>query len=91
MKFRELDTGLLSASENMVLDQALLELQAEDPLPTLRFLSFDPACVLVGYFQEITIGTQLYPLEFRFNFPERQEQTRLPSWKNLELQFDETE
>ncbi|MCK4666810.1 lipoate--protein ligase family protein [Candidatus Dependentiae bacterium] len=53
MKFRELDTGLLSASENMVLDQALLELQVADPLPTLRFLSFAPACVLVGYFQEV--------------------------------------
>ncbi|RKZ22438.1 lipoate--protein ligase family protein, partial [bacterium] len=37
----------------MASDQALLEVQAEKPLPTLRFLSFSPPCVLVGYFQAI--------------------------------------
>ena len=53
MRWREVDTEFKSAAWNMASDQALLEVQAEKPLPTLRFLSFSPPCVLVGYFQAI--------------------------------------
>ncbi|MDD3626937.1 MAG: DUF116 domain-containing protein [bacterium] len=53
MKFREIDTGLLTAAENMAWDQALLEVQSEIPSPTLRFLAFSPNCALVGYFQAV--------------------------------------
>lgn len=53
MRWREIDTGFKSAAWNMASDEALLELQAERPLPTVRFLSFSPPCVLVGYFQAV--------------------------------------
>ncbi len=53
MILREIDTGFKSAAWNMASDQAFLELQAEIPNPTLRFLSFSPPCVLVGYFQAV--------------------------------------
>ncbi len=50
MRFRELDTGLKNPAWNMASDKVLLELQKE---PTLRFLSFSPPSVLVGYFQSV--------------------------------------
>jgi len=53
MLMREIDTGFKSAAWNMASDRALLELQAENPGPALRFLSFRPACALVGYFQAV--------------------------------------
>ncbi len=53
MKMRIIDTGLKNAAWNMAADQALLEIQNEHPQPTLRFLSFKPECVLVGYFQTV--------------------------------------
>ena len=47
-------TGLLSAAENMALDAAILEAREENAIPdTIRFLSFEPHCELVGYFQDI--------------------------------------
>jgi len=53
-KIRVLDTGSLSASENMALDEAILESREEEKIPdTIRFLSFDPHCALVGYFQSV--------------------------------------
>jgi lipoate-protein ligase A len=52
--WRLLDTGGLSAAENMALDEGLLELKAEEKIPTtLRFLQFSPPCVLVGYHQSV--------------------------------------
>ena len=50
--WRLVDTGHLSAAENMAWDQALLTAQDEgEPGPVFRFLQFDPACVLVGRHQ----------------------------------------
>jgi len=52
--WRLLDTGSLSAAENMALDEVLLELKAEGKIPpTLRFLQFSPPCVLVGHHQSV--------------------------------------
>ncbi|MFC2159817.1 DUF116 domain-containing protein [Actinomycetota bacterium] len=52
--FRVIDTGSLSASENMALDEAMLEARSEDLIPdTIRFLSFKPHTVLVGQFQTV--------------------------------------
>jgi lipoate---protein ligase len=50
--WRILDTGARSASENMALDEILLELKAADKIPnTLRFLQFANPSVLVGHHQ----------------------------------------
>lgn len=52
--WRLLDTGIRSAAENMALDQALLELRAENRIPnTLRFLQFSNPTVLVGHHQSV--------------------------------------
>src|SRR4030042_3771504 len=52
--WRLLDTGARSAAENMALDEALLELKAEERIPnTLRFLQFSNPTVLVGHHQSI--------------------------------------
>ncbi len=52
-EFRLLDTGLLSAAENMALDEVLTRRagQGLSP-PTLRFLRFQPDAALLGYHQE---------------------------------------
>ncbi len=51
-KVRVIDTGHLSAAENMALDAAILEAREKNLIPdTLRFLSFKPHCALVGNFQ----------------------------------------
>jgi len=53
-KFRVLDTGPLSAAENMALDSIILELREENLVPdTIRFLSFKPHSALIGQFQTI--------------------------------------
>lgn len=53
-KVRVIDTGHLSAAENMALDEAMLEARQEDRIPdTIRFLSFRPPAALVGYFQTV--------------------------------------
>ncbi len=47
-----LDTGVLSAAENIALDEVLLETRANGISPnTFRFLQFSPPAVLVGYHQ----------------------------------------
>ncbi len=52
--WRLLDMGSLSAAENMALDEALLELKAQDKIPhTLRFLQFSSPTVLVGHHQSV--------------------------------------
>ena len=52
--WRLLDTGLLSAAENMALDQVLLESRAAGESPnTLRFLQFATPSVLVGCHQQL--------------------------------------
>ena len=51
---RVLDTKALSAAENMALDEAILEAREENLVPdTIRFLSFEPHCALVGFFQNV--------------------------------------
>ncbi len=53
-KFRVIDTGSLSAAENMALDEAILEARHEGSSPdTIRFLSFDPHAALIGQFQAV--------------------------------------
>ncbi len=52
IKLKVLDTGLKDAAWNIAMDQALLE-YADKLGPFLRFLSFSPECVLVGYFQSV--------------------------------------
>jgi len=52
--WRLLDTGARSASENMALDETLLELKAAGRIPhTLRFLQFSNPTVLVGHHQSV--------------------------------------
>ena len=52
--WRLLDTGFLSAAENMALDQVLLESRAAGESPnTLRFLQFATPSVLVGCHQQV--------------------------------------
>src|SRR5512139_2640147 len=52
--WRLLDTGARSASENMALDEILLELKAGEKIPpTLRFLQFSHPAVLVGHHQSV--------------------------------------
>jgi len=53
-KWRLLDTGILSAAENMALDEVTLEAKSKAFIPnTLRFLQFYPPTVLVGYHQSV--------------------------------------
>jgi lipoate---protein ligase len=53
-KIRVLDTKALTAAENMALDEAILEAREENLIPdTIRFLSFEPHCALVGFFQNV--------------------------------------
>ena len=54
LEWRLLDTGFLSAAENMALDQILLESRASGESPnTLRFLQFSTPSVLVGCHQQL--------------------------------------
>ena len=54
ISFRLLDTGLLTAAENMAIDEIILdEVSAGRSRPTLRFLRFSPPAVLVGRHQEV--------------------------------------
>jgi len=54
LEWRLLDTGFLSAAENMALDRVLLESRAEGVSPnTLRFLQFSAPSVLVGCHQRL--------------------------------------
>ncbi len=65
-QWRLLDTGYLSAAENMALDAVLLEARAKGLIPnTIRFLSFDPAAVLVGYHQNVDQEVRLAYVEKR--------------------------
>ncbi|MHC5058382.1 MAG: lipoyl protein ligase domain-containing protein [Planctomycetota bacterium] len=51
-EWRLLDTGVLSAAENVALDEAVLRARAEGASPdTLRFLQYSPPAVLIGYHQ----------------------------------------
>jgi lipoate-protein ligase A len=53
-EWRLLDTGCLTAAENMALDDVLLECRARNTTPnTVRFLRFDPPAVLVGFHQTV--------------------------------------
>lgn len=52
--WRFLDTGLLSAAENMAIDEMLVKLRAKNQIPnTIRVLQFTPPAVLVGFHQAI--------------------------------------
>lgn len=53
--FRLLDTGLLSAAENMALDEIIVdEVASGRSLPTFRFLRFSPPAALVGRHQDLS-------------------------------------
>ena len=52
MRLRLLETGAHDAAFNMALDEAVLEaVAAGDSPPTLRFYSWDPPAISIGYFQ----------------------------------------
>lgn len=53
-----IDTGFKDAAWNIAMDQVLLEL-AHIHGPFLRFLSFQPECVLIGYFQSLSQEVRL--------------------------------
>jgi len=64
--FRAIDTGELTAAENMALDSVMLELREENLIPdTIRFLSFKPHSALIGQFQ--TVEKELRPQFCRDN------------------------
>lgn len=49
-----IDTGSLSAAENIALDHTLLEARAKGDSPnTIRFLQFNSPCALIGFHQTI--------------------------------------
>ena len=53
-KWRLLDTGQLTAAENMALDEVLLEAKNKGNIPnTVRLLQFSPPTVLLGYHQSL--------------------------------------
>ncbi|MEM1666763.1 MAG: DUF116 domain-containing protein [Nitrososphaerota archaeon] len=53
-QWRLIDTGLRPASENMTLDNVILECRARNLVPdTVRFLRFSPPAALVGYHQDV--------------------------------------
>lgn len=54
-KWRLLDTGRLTAAENIALDEALLEAKKNNGnIPnTVRFMQFSPPAVLLGYHQSL--------------------------------------
>jgi len=52
-KWRLLDTGAMTASLNMAIDEALLQLHVPgESQPTLRFYQWSPSAVSLGYFQK---------------------------------------
>lgn len=51
MKGRLLFTGARCAAENMAIDEALMESCRAESIPILRFYSWRPAAVSIGYFQ----------------------------------------
>ncbi|MBU0514662.1 MAG: DUF116 domain-containing protein [Proteobacteria bacterium] len=60
MGIRLLDTGFLTAAENMALDGVILdEVEAGCSPPTFRFLRFSPPVVLVGYNQDLSQEARL--------------------------------
>ena len=53
-ELRLLDTGMMTAAQNIALDDILLQLRNDDQVPdTLRLLQFKPHAVLVGFHQSI--------------------------------------
>lgn len=65
-KWRLLDTGKLTAADNIALDETLLESRAKGMSPdTVRFLQFDPQAVLVGF-------NQCVEQEIRIEYCERE-------------------
>ena len=53
-ELRLLDTGMMTAAQNIALDDILLQLRNDDKIPdTLRLLQFKPHAVLVGFHQSI--------------------------------------
>jgi lipoate-protein ligase A len=53
-EWRILDTGVMSAAENMAVDEVILASRSEGSVPsTLRFLQFSPPAALVGVYQRV--------------------------------------
>ncbi|MHA1409839.1 MAG: lipoate--protein ligase, partial [Candidatus Odinarchaeia archaeon] len=53
-EWRLLDTGLLTAAENITYDKVILEAKANSIIiNTFRFIRFNPAVALVGYHQSV--------------------------------------
>jgi len=54
MKCRLLETGCNTGFFNMALDEVMLSQVEETKVPTLRFYGWKPACISIGYFQNVT-------------------------------------
>ena len=54
MSFRFIEHGANSAAMNMAIDQAIMESAKKSEVPTVRFYSWNPPAVSIGYFQGLT-------------------------------------
>ncbi|MBP1932815.1 lipoate--protein ligase family protein [Ammoniphilus resinae] len=53
LKWRFIDSGALSPAMNMAIDEAILNVHSQGGTPpTLRFYTWDPATLSIGYFQK---------------------------------------
>lgn len=53
MKWRLLNTGANDAFTNMAIDEAVAKLHAQTGKPTVRFYSWKPPAISIGYFQSL--------------------------------------
>lgn len=54
-EWRLLETGFLSAAENMAIDRAILVAHSQQKVPpTVRFYGWNPPAISIGYFQSLT-------------------------------------
>jgi len=63
-EWRLLQTGHLSAAENMAIDRAILVAHSKGKVPpTVRFYGWNPAAISIGYFQQLTEEVDLTACE----------------------------
>ncbi|HMA83397.1 MAG TPA: biotin/lipoate A/B protein ligase family protein [Candidatus Thermoplasmatota archaeon] len=63
-EWRLLQTGLLSAAENMAIDRAILVAHSKGHVPpTVRLYGWNPAAISIGYFQQLTEEVDLTACE----------------------------
>ncbi len=63
-EWRLLQTGFLSAAENMAIDRAILVAHSKGHVPpTVRLYGWNPAAISIGYFQQLTEEVDLTACE----------------------------